>query len=41
MPPLVRRYVNTSFVFLMAGLLLGGYIVLAEFAGNAYPPRLF
>jgi cbb3-type cytochrome oxidase subunit 1 len=28
-------------VFLVAGLLLGGYIVVAQFAANAYPPRLF
>jgi cbb3-type cytochrome oxidase subunit 1 len=41
MPPLVRRYVKTSFAFLMAGLLLGGYIVLAEFVIGSYPPRLF
>jgi cbb3-type cytochrome oxidase subunit 1 len=41
MPPLVRRYVKTSFAFLMAGLLLGGYIVLAEFVVGRYPPRLF
>jgi cbb3-type cytochrome oxidase subunit 1 len=41
MPPLVRRYVKTSFVFLMAGLALGGYIVLAEFVAGVYPPRLF
>jgi cbb3-type cytochrome oxidase subunit 1 len=41
MPPLVRRYVKTSFVFLMAGLLLGGYITIAQFVANAYPPRLF
>jgi cbb3-type cytochrome oxidase subunit 1 len=40
MPPLVRRYVKTSFVFLMAGLLLGGYITVAQFLVNAYPPRL-
>ena len=30
MPPIVRRYIKTSFVFLVTGLLLGGY-----------PPRLF
>lgn len=41
MPPLVRRYVKTSFAFLMAGLVLGGYIVLAEFVAGVYPPRLF
>lgn len=36
----MRRYVKTSFVFLVAGLLLGGWIVLGEFALGAYPPRL-
>jgi hypothetical protein len=41
MPPLVRRYVKTSFVFLMTGLVLGAYIVVAEFVGGASPPRLF
>jgi cbb3-type cytochrome oxidase subunit 1 len=41
MPPLVRRYVKTSFVFLVAGLVLGGYITVAQFVANAYPPRLF
>lgn len=41
MTPLVRRYIKTSFVFLMAGLLLGGWIILAEFVLGRYPPRLF
>src|SRR5499433_4187910 len=41
MTPLVRRYIKTSFVFLMAGLLLGGWIVVAEFVLGRYPPRLF
>jgi cbb3-type cytochrome oxidase subunit 1 len=41
MPPLVRRYIKTSFVFLLAGLLLGGWIVLAEFVRGVYPSRLF
>ena len=41
MPPLVRRYVKTSFVFLMAGLALGAYIVVAQFIAGVYPPRLF
>ena len=40
MPPLVRRYIKTSFVFLMAGLLLGSYVIGAEFLAVAYPPRL-
>jgi hypothetical protein len=38
--PLIRRYIKTSFVFLLAGLLLGAYIVVAEFAFDSYPPRL-
>ena len=41
MPPLVRRYIKTSFAFLVAGLVLGGYILIAEFAVGRYPPRLF
>ncbi|HSF06198.1 MAG TPA: cbb3-type cytochrome c oxidase subunit I [Methylomirabilota bacterium] len=40
MPPLVRRYIKTSFVFLVLGLLLGGYILVAEFFLGSYPPRL-
>lgn len=40
MTPLIRRYIKTSFVFLLAGLLLGAYIVVAEFAFETYPPRL-
>ena len=39
MPPLVRRYIKTSFVFLLAGLGLGGYIIVAQFVVGAYPPR--
>jgi cbb3-type cytochrome oxidase subunit 1 len=38
--PLVRRYVKTSFAFLMMGLVLGGYILMGAFVLNAYPPRL-
>ena len=41
MSPLVRRYIKTSFVFLMAGLLLGGYVLVSEFLAGGYPPRLF
>jgi len=41
MTPLVRRYIKTSFVFLLAGLLLGGWIIVAEFVVGHYPPRLF
>jgi len=39
--PLVRRYIKTSFVFLLAGLVLGGWIIVAEFVVGHYPPRLF
>jgi heme/copper-type cytochrome/quinol oxidase subunit 1 len=41
MSPLVRRYIKTSFVFLMAGLVLGSYIIVAEFLASRYPPRVF
>ena len=41
MTPLVRRYIKTSFVFLLVGLLLGGWIIAAEFLVGRYPPRLF
>lgn len=41
MPPLVRRYVKTSFVFLALGLLLGGWIIVGEFVLGRYPPRLY
>ena len=40
MTPLVRRYIKTSFLFLLSGLLLGGYIVVAQFVLGRYPPRL-
>ena len=40
MPPLIRRYVKTSFVFLLAGLVLGAYVTVGQ-AVSAYPPRLF
>ena len=40
MTPLVRRYIKTSFIFLIAGLLLGGVIVVNQFVLNVYAPRL-
>jgi hypothetical protein len=40
-PALVRCYIKTSFLFLLIGLLLGGYITLGEFFLGVYPPRLF
>lgn len=41
MPPLIRRYIKTSFAFLVVGLLLGGYVSVGEFLLGRYPPRLF
>ncbi len=41
MPPLIRRYIKTSFLFLAAGLVLGGYVSVAEYVTGRYPPRLF
>jgi heme/copper-type cytochrome/quinol oxidase subunit 1 len=41
MPPLIRRYIKTSFGFLLAGLALGGYIIVGEFVLGSFPPRLF
>ena len=40
MPPLIRRYVKTSFAFLLAGLLIGASVTVGQSVG-AYPPRLF
>ncbi len=40
MPPLIRRYIKTSFVFLLLGLVLGGVIVVAQFVVGTYPSRL-
>jgi hypothetical protein len=40
MPPLVRRYIKTSFAFLLLGLLLGAYLVVAQFVLGHYPSRL-
>lgn len=40
MTPLVRRYIKTSFVFLLAGLALGAHVVVAQFILGAYPSRL-
>jgi heme/copper-type cytochrome/quinol oxidase subunit 1 len=38
--PLIRRYIKTSFAFLLCGLALGGYIVIAQFVFGRYPPRI-
>ena len=40
MTPLVRRYIKTSFVFLLVGLALGSYIIVAQFALDTTPSRL-
>jgi cbb3-type cytochrome oxidase subunit 1 len=40
-PPLIRRYIKTSFVFLLVGLALGGYITISQFVVGAHPPPLF
>jgi heme/copper-type cytochrome/quinol oxidase subunit 1 len=37
---LVRRYIKTSFAFLLAGLLIGAYVIVAQFWLDRYPPRL-
>jgi heme/copper-type cytochrome/quinol oxidase subunit 1 len=39
-PPLIRRYIKTSFVFLLVGLALGGYIIVSEFVVGVHPPPL-
>ena len=40
MTPLVQRYIKTSFVFLVAGLVVGGYAAVSQFLAESYPPRL-
>lgn len=40
MTPLVRRYIKTSFLFLLCGLAIGAYLVTAQFLLDVYPPRL-
>ena len=40
MPPLIRRYIKTSFAFLIAGVLLGSYVSVSQFFFGTYPPRL-
>lgn len=41
MPALIRRYIKTSFVFLLVGLALGGYITISEFGFGIHSPPLF
>ena len=40
MTPLIRRYIKTSFIFLLAGLVIGAYVVVGQFVFDTYPPRL-
>ncbi|HXJ83434.1 MAG TPA: hypothetical protein VMS64_32710 [Candidatus Methylomirabilis sp.] len=40
MTPLVRRYIKTSFVFLLLGLALGAYIVIGQYVLGVHPPQL-
>ena len=40
MPPLIRRYIKTSFAFLITGLILGGYLTVGQFLLGTYLPRL-
>jgi cbb3-type cytochrome oxidase subunit 1 len=40
MPPLIRRYIKTSFAFLIAGVLLGTYVRIGQYLVGTYPPRL-
>src|SRR5215813_12119693 len=40
MPPLIRRYIKTSFAFLIAGVILGTYVSVSQYLLGVYPPRL-
>jgi cbb3-type cytochrome oxidase subunit 1 len=39
-PPLIRRYIKTSFIFLIAGVLLGSVVTIAQLLLGRYPPHL-
>lgn len=41
MPALIRRYIKTSFGFLLVGLALGGYITISQFVVGVHPSPLF
>jgi len=41
MPPLIRRYIKTSFAFLIVGVILGSYVSVSQYLLGVYPPRLF
>jgi cbb3-type cytochrome oxidase subunit 1 len=38
--PLVRRYIKTSFFFLLVGLAVGAYISISQFVLDTVPPHL-
>ena len=40
-PSLIRRYIKTSFIFLLVGLALGSWMIVRQFIFGAFPPRLF
>src|SRR5690242_14824414 len=40
MTRLTRLYIKTSLAFLVAGLVVGGYIIVTEFWLGAFPSRL-
>ena len=40
MPPLIRRYIKTSFAFLIAGVFLGTYVSVSQYVLDVSPPRL-
>jgi cbb3-type cytochrome oxidase subunit 1 len=39
-PPLIRRYIKTSFIFLIVGVLLGAVVTIRQYFLGTYPPRL-
>ena len=41
MPPLIRRYIKTSFAFLITGVILGTYVSVSQYLLGVYPSRLF
>ena len=41
MPPLIRRYIKTSFAFLITGVILGTYVSVSQYVLGVHPSRLF
>jgi len=41
MPPLIRRYIKTSFAFLITGVILGTYVSVSQYVLGVHPARLF